>query len=39
VRSFFIVRGKPNADDALMRFKSPALELDIPVGNKTENQN
>jgi hypothetical protein len=29
VRSFFIVRGKPNADDAPMRFKSPALELDI----------
>jgi hypothetical protein len=34
----FIVRGKPNADDAPMRFKRPALELDIPVGNKTENQ-
>src|SRR4029077_3144251 len=37
-RSCFIVRGKPNADDAPMRFKRPALELDIPVGNKTENQ-
>jgi hypothetical protein len=28
----FIVRGKPNADDAPMRFKRPALKLDIPVG-------